>query len=196
MKIQNLKKGILFIILLVFTDIAYSQKQEKDSCPKCFKKEKKSKRNSSLFSSDSLFLTKPFLFYANGNRELFIQFKRSNENNMIVVRQQTPEKSLKRAIVLGVSIKIGIHFEGGGNYVLTFKSNQNEKKVGSYNFSSNEANIDSTLNDLLKTKNIIKIELLNPFDNIQQNIVRSKVLSKKRANKIRTCYNCFLNKRG
>jgi hypothetical protein len=165
-----------------------------DPCKYCFAKEKKSKKKSILFNNDSFVITNLLRFYNDGKRQIFIQFKNDNGKNLVALKHQTSKKSFKRPFTIGNFVKIGIHFEDNSSFILAFENNENYSLFGSYVISTNETIIDEKFSELLKSKKIIKIEFLNPFNNRQQGIVKTKNLSHKYAEAIKLCYSCFLNK--
>jgi hypothetical protein len=169
-------KTLTLLFFIVASNLICAQK---DECDKCFKKDRKSKQQSSLFSDENTLLTKPLIFYPDGSRNLIIQFKKSNENKVLVCRQQTNTRSLsfKWPFVIGNAIKIGIKFNNEQNYILTFEANESSRFVGNYSISTNEKIIDENLDELLKTALITEIEILNPFNNLNQNTVKAKILN-------------------
>ncbi len=188
-----MKTLTLFFFFVLSTNLFFAQK---DKCDRCFKKDRKSKQQSSLFADENTLLTKPLIFYPDGSRNLVVQFKKLNENNIFVCRQQTDMGSLsfKNPFVIGNAIKIGIKFNNGQSYILTFDANESSRMVGDYSISTNEKIIDDNLGELLKTALITEIEILNPFNHLNQNTVKSKFITPSTAKKVQFYYNCYLKR--
>jgi hypothetical protein len=187
-------KTLILLFFVVSSNLIFAQK---DKCDKCFKKERKSKQQSSLFADENTLLTKPIVFYPDASRNLIVQFKKSNENKVFVCRQQTNTDaiSFKRPFIIGNAIKIGIKFNNGQNYILTFEVNESSRLVGDYSISTNEKIIDEKLDELLKTALITEIEILNPFNDLNQNTVKTKILNPSQSRNVQFHYNCFLERK-
>jgi len=100
---------------------------------------------------------------------------------------------MKRPFVFGNQIKISFIFEDKTNYIVTFSGSENSQNInGTYNTSFNELKIDDTLNELLKSKKIVSIEIMNPFG--QGNETKVKQWDVSTGEKIMKLYNCFLTK--
>ena len=173
---------------------------QKDNCEKFFVNEGKQSKKSVVFSDDKLLQTKFLFLFKDGARNLTISFKQKDKNYIIV--QQYSAQTLppfKRDFILGSAIKIGILFEDNENYILSFKGAENSKELfgtsRGLNMSSNEAEIDSDFDRLLKTKRIMAIEIQNPFNSVDQNsTVRAEDMTEKQGAMITEVYNCFLDK--
>jgi len=181
------------IIVLAFTINAMSQDTD---CEKYFKKEKSSKKKSSMFAEKELVQTDFFHLLDQNSREIFIQFKKIDSTRLIVFRQQTVSSwAFKNPLVLGTAIKIGLKFEDGSTYIVTFQSNQNvdfqnEKVI----VSSNETLIDKRLSSLLVSSKVSLVEILNPINGKNQSKTTEEEVGGRQAEKILTAYNCFLLK--
>ena len=168
---------------------------QKDNCEKFFVNEGKQSKKSVVFSDDKLLQTKFLFLFKDGARNLTISFKQKDKNYIIVQQYSDQTLSFKRDFILGSAIKIGILFEDNENYILSFKGAENSKERFGSNMSSNEAEIDSNFDRLLKTKRIIAIEIQNPFNSGNQNsTVRSEDITEKHGAMITEVYNCFLDK--
>ena len=171
---------------------------QKDNCEKFFVNEGKQSKKSVVFSDDKLLQTKFLFLFKDGARNLTISFKQKDKNYIIVQQYSDQTLSFKRDFILGSAIKIGILFEDNENYILSFKGAENSKELfGSQglNMSSNEAEIDSDFDSLLKTKRIMAIEIQNPFNSVDQNsTVRAEDMTEKQGAMITEVYNCFLDK--
>lgn len=185
-----MKKIITFLLLVANISFANT-----DDCDKCFKKEKKSKKKSTVFSQEKLIETKPYELYNEYKRDIFVQFKKT-EKNYIVLRQQTWNSiTFKRPIVLGTAIKIAFKFDNGENYILTFDANENvDLHTSDLDVSSNEKIIDDKLGELLKNNKVSSMEILNPCNDINQSRTIQQEVAVFHAEKIKEVYNCFLIK--
>ena len=183
---------------ITFILVALNCFSQKDNCEKFFVKEGKQSKKSVVFSDDKLLQTKFLFLFKDGARNLTISFKQKDKNYIIVQQYSDQTLPFKRDFILGSAIKIGILFEDNENYILSFKGAENSKELfGSQglNMSSNEAEIDSNFDRLLKTKRIIAIEIQNPFNSVNQNsTVRSEDMTEKHGAMITEVYNCFLDK--
>jgi hypothetical protein len=181
---------------ITFILVALNCFSQKDNCEKFFVKEGKQSKKSVVFSDDKFLQTKFLLFFIDGDRRnLKISFKQKDKNYIIVQQYSDPLLPFKRDFILGSAIKIGILFEDNENYILSFKGAENSKERFGSNMSSNEAEIDSNFDRLLKTKRIIAIEIQNPFNSGNQNsTVRSEDITEKHGAMITERYNCFLDK--
>ena len=90
-----MKKLFLINILFFIITSGFSQK---DECSKYFKKERKSKKESSIFAEEKLIQTDNIFFYRDGSRQLFLGFKKTDKSFLVVTNQT--QKGLKRSIVL------------------------------------------------------------------------------------------------
>lgn len=182
----------IFIILLAISTNLLAQNND---CEKCFKKEKKSKAKSSIFSDSKLIQTKYVKLLNENSRDIYIQFKRTDKD-FIVFRQQTVHNfAFKRSIVLGTAIKIALIFENGQNYIVTFQNNENVDFQGKdLDISSNETIIDENLSSLLKSNFISKIEILNPCNDTNQSKTIVGEISKSDSEVINKYYNCIILK--
>lgn len=186
-----MKKSLL-IILSTTTMFCYSQK---DDCDKYFKKEKKSKKESSMFSDNKLVQTKFVTFFNEYKRDIGIQFKKTDKNYIVFHQQTMDNLAGKRPIKFSTAIKIGLKFEGGESCIITFESNETiNTNIGDMHSSSNETLIDTKLSDLLKSKLIMAVEILNPCNDGNQSKTISQQISKKDSEIIMSAYNCILLK--
>ena len=181
---------------ITFILVALNCFSQKDNCEKFFVKEGKQSKKSVVFSDDKFLQTKFLLFFIDGDtRNLKISFKQKDKNYIIVQQYSAQTLPFKRDFILGSAIKIGILFEDNENYILSFKGAENSKERFGSNMSSNEAEIDSNFDRLLKNKRIIAIEIQNPFNSGNQNsTVRSEDITEKHGAMITEVYNCFLDK--
>ena len=180
---------------ITFILVALNCFSQKDNCEKFFVNEGKQSKKSVVFSDDKLLQTKFLFLFKDGARNLTISFKQKDKNYIIVQQYSDQTLSFKRDFILGSAIKIGILFEDNENYILSFKGAENSKERFGSNMSSNEAEIDSNFDRLLKTKRIIAIEIQNPFNSGNQNsTVRSEDMTEKQGAMITEVYNCFLDK--
>jgi hypothetical protein len=180
---------------ITFILVALNCFSQKDNCEKFFVNEGKQSKKSVVFSDDKFLQTKFLFLFKDGARNLTISFKQKDKNYIIV--QQYSDQTL--SFILGTAIKIGILFEDNENYILSFKGAENSKELfgtsRGLNMSSNEAEIDSDFDLLLKTKRIIAIEIQNPFNSVDQNsTVRTEDMTEKQGAMITEVYNCFLDK--
>jgi hypothetical protein len=183
---------------ITFILVALNCFSQKDNCEKFFVKEGKQSKKSVVFSDDKFLQTKLLLFFNDGTRNLSISFKQKDKNYIIVQQYSGQTLSFKRDFILGTAIKIGILFEDNENYILSFKGAENSNELSGlqgFNMSSNEAEIDSNFDRLLKTKRIIAIEIQNPFNSVDQNsTVKTEDMTEKQGAIITEVYNCFLDK--
>jgi hypothetical protein len=188
---------------ITFILVALNCFSQKDNCEKFFVNEGKQSKKSVVFSDDKFLQTKFLFLFKDGARNLTISFKQKDKNYIIVQQYSDQTLSFKRDFILGTAIKIGILFEDNENYILSFKGAENSKELfgtdgivsRGLNMSSNEAEIDSDFDRLLKTKRIIAIEIQNPFNSVDQNsTVRTEDMTEKQGAMITEVYNCFLDK--
>jgi hypothetical protein len=180
----------LLLFLFVSSNLIFAQK---DKCDKCFIKEK-SKNKSSVFSdTTNLVQTKYLPFFLDGKRNVYLQFKSYSKNKYIFFRHSTYDISFKRPFVLGEEIKLGLLFKSGKNYIITFDENESSWVVGNTFKSTNQKLIDEDLSKLFESDLLIKVEVLNPFNN-SLNTVKTADLKENWSNLIQTYYNCFLKR--
>ncbi len=126
------------------------------------------------------------------NRELYCKFKKNDGERIFVISQLTKKSAIKRPFVFGNQIKISFVFEDKTNYILSFIGSENLPNNDVYNKSFNEIRIDDTFNELLKSKKIISVEIMNLFG--EGNETKVKQWDVLRGEKILQLYNCFLTK--
>jgi hypothetical protein len=182
----------IFISLLIFAFLTSNTYGQKDTCKTCFKKEKKSKKESS-FATDKFVQTKFVKIFEGGTRDLYALFKYTDSSATLFIKQQSKDPAFKRPFVLGTAITIRIFFEIDSIYDLKFTSNQNDLKLVSLelDLSSNEKIIDSKLDFLFQNYRILKLEILNPSNINNASKVITEELSAKNSKKLLRYYKCF-----
>lgn len=180
---------ILFSILFFFVSSCAWWKD----CDTCFIKDKRSKRKSTVFSQERDIETRPIYLFLQNNRMLEIAFKVSDNKSNVIISQRTDENSFKNSFVLGSEIKLGFVFDNKENYILSFDGAENKNERGTNKVSSNMAVIDNELHELLKTKEIISLEIQNPF--LSNNATKVKQWDVVTGPQIKIIYNCFLQEK-
>lgn len=180
-----MRKIFYLFICLILTSCSWWK-----NCDTCFTKEKKSKSESAVFTEDVFIETKKMSLFAQPNRMLSIQFKKSEYKNYVVISQTTNTNSFKNALVLGTQIKLGFVFDNDQNYILTFTSAENKNTNSSYVKTSNQTEIDKSFSELLKNHKIISLEVQNPF--LGGNETKVKQWDVPTGKRINNIYNCYL----
>lgn len=190
-----MKKFTIICLLLVGS---YHSFAVKDWCDKRFLKNKSGNKKSEIFKDEPITQTVLMPFFKDGSRQLFIGFKRTDADKVVIYQYTATTLSFKQPFVLGSGIRIGVLFQNKESYIITFTGNAVTQEISgpiSSVYSSAESNIEARFDSLLKVSRIDKVEIQNPFGAVNQSMIRSSIVRPNDADEIKNTYQCFLNRK-
>lgn len=185
--------SISFLLFISFTALSQNYK-----CKKVFFKQKKASKESTVFNEGEYksVKTKYCSIYSNGNRTLSISFKNDAQGmklHFLSLLLKTGGLGLKREIILGQNIRIALIFEDGTNQVIQFESSEQEStfnKAGNM-ANENQITLSEELLNKLKSKKIVRFEIQNPFNQLNETSIKSGEVKSKIQEKVIQFANCF-----
>lgn len=188
-------KKLILVITLLLSIVMFSQKNE---CDKSFLKERRSSKKSTAFSNTKILKTKYCTFFANGNRTVSISFIQDSSGlkiQFLSMLLETAGIGKGREVILGRNIKIAFIFEDGSIDIIKFDGAPEKGIFGTMGSTNqNEIALTDEFLNKLSTIKLIKTEMQNPFNVVNNSPVKSRDVKSKIQKKIIGIANCFKNR--